>query len=870
MSSSSDAQPTRRSMQFQVLKTATQIKLRELNAHERKLHAQYVALLKDAGLADDLDHAGPSPSSTTTLSESESEDRRRILHTVYDGVKKLRVVQTKLHPNLEDVGALVGFAQCDPWSTQHAVDQRKAQLLREIRQRRSLWRHNKLLGELLEEALVETEKQQQQQQQRSPDGESDGAWEPVGPSDVDVEASASGDGREGPLAELTKEETQRRLESYFFTPAVDSVPGALREDEVYAFLETQVFQRRASYSEDVWRRLQSRLGDTRYRFKHFSRVFLEQQVSARDVAHCIRLLLRDRHAFNDGVVAFLQDIERSEQTQQELAHVLTIELSNLQDFAWPDAGVRVHLQRGINGRFRCHLQEEAVTLLLFQYVGLQWADVAKDILEALLLGLGDARDCVADDSVAAVRRHLEEQYTLIALDASTVYDEDGDDDEDDDEDDKKKKETPTTKQDLLRLLCAEARLQGTLQDPDAPGPQPSITAVTTDLEFFGPSVSHEAIMACLRFFGVSDDVRAMFQRYMRIPLVFPGASAPQHMVRGVSVGRWMSLFFAEMVLFVLDFSVRATTGGAVHLLRRHDDIVFYSADERAVQTAWATMQQWATIAGLRFNEDKSGAMRLRWRPSSDAPAAPLEPLPRELPTAPIRWGLLELQSDATVRICAAKAHAFAAEMADRLRAAPSVFRWISVYNQYVAFFLRNFGSVSPVLGFAHVDLLLDALRDIHRRVFPETRGDVVASLRERIARHARDRASHSGDSHSQHGATTVEDAQRIPAAWLMWPLELGGLGLHNPFLSVWALKWALYSYLATFHNRWAEPWPEDKADWAWREPFTSVIETIVSSYRTFVERAGQGSGQEQAAPRRQQQRRQRRRRWRWRRGRWRR
>ncbi|KAJ0407340.1 hypothetical protein P43SY_004768 [Pythium insidiosum] len=809
--SSSDALPTRRAMQFQVLKTATQIKLRELNAHERKLHAHYTALLRQAGLVD----AAADGAATSTdgagasgLSEAASEARRRSLHTLYDGVKKLRVVQSALHPSLEDVGGLVNFAQCDPWSTQAAVDLRKEQLLREIRQRRSLWRHNKLLGALLREALVDTEQQQRTQ------NDDDSAWEPVGPSD----GEPSADGREGPLAELTKEETQRRLEGYFFTSAVDSA-RAKTEDEVYAYLETQVFQRRPEYSEDVWQRLHKRLSETRNAMASVSKQFLEQRVSvdARDVAHCIKLLLRDRQAFNDGVVAFLLDTQRSEQTQQELAHVLTIELSNLQDFAWPAEGVPVNFQRGINGRFRCHLQEEAVTLLLFQFVGLRWAEAVTQHLSPLLDTLRDRRDNVVTDSVEGVRRALEEQYTLIALDANTAYDEDRADAD--------KKQTPTTKQDLLRLLCAEARYQGVMQDPDASGPRPSITAVTTDLEFFGPSVSHEAILACLRFFGVSDAMRTVFRRYMRIPLAFPGCDAPKCMERGVSIGRWMSLFLAEVVLFVLDFSVRASTRGAVRLLRRHDDIIFYSDDEAAVVKAWATMQEWAAIAGLRFNMDKSGGVRLRWSPSSTSTptsSTDAEPLPSELPSTPIRWGLLELQPDATVRLCEDKAHAFATEMADRLRHAPSVFRWISVYNKYVTFFLRNFGSVSPVHGFSHVELLLDALRDIHRRVFPVTGGDVVASLRERIAQ--------------QCDAEMADEVQRIPAAWLLWPLELGGLGLYNPFLSVWALKWALYSYLEGYHVRSAEPWPEEKAEWPWREPFTTVIKDILTMYRTFAER----------------------------------
>ncbi|TMW56911.1 hypothetical protein Poli38472_002836 [Pythium oligandrum] len=771
--------PKRLSAQFQVLKTATQIKLRELNAHEHKLHAHYAQLLRSVGVdEDDLARLDAKPSD------------RDVLEKLYEGVKDLQIVQSAVHPDLEDVGGLVDFAESDPWTTQQVVKQRTQQLLREIRQRRSLWRHNKLLGTLLKESLEETQQEQ----------EHDTEW-----TTLDTEKQT--------LAELNKDDTQQRLESYFF------VTSGVSEDDVYKFLEDKVFQRREHFTEQMWDALQRELSTVRNSMRHTSEQFLKKtKVTDAEVKECIDLLLRDRHAFSDDVVAFLLDVKRSSQTQEELAHVITIELSNLSEFAWPAEGVPVHFKRGMNGRFRCHLQEEAVTLLLFQYVGLTWAKLVKRVFTPLLQKLIPNGRLPAD-SVEAYRRELQAEFTLAALDTSGSASGYGEDDAGEGYDGSS---GSASKQDILRLLCTEARMQHILQDPESRLAPATITAVTTDLEFFGPSVSHEAVQACLRFFGVTDDMRRILANYMNIPLVFPGFSAPKKMIRGVSVGRMMSMFVAEVVLFVMDYSVRASTG--IHLFRRHDDIIFYSDSEDKAVAAWEVMQEWAKVAGLKFNEEKSGSVRLNGSLSSSESASDetnfdLAPLPAR----PIQWGLLELRPNATVAISQDKVMAFAEEMVDRLRAAKSVFGWINVYNKYMFFFLRNFGGVSPVFGMTHADAMVETVQKIHKQAFSKSNGDVLVYLRDRIA--------------SGHAAEA--GLEQIPAAWAQWPLELGGLGLYNPFLALWAQKKSLYDFLVTFHSRHEETWSKKKKDWPWREPFTTSQRDLLSEYKQFVEKVNE-------------------------------
>lgn len=188
-----------------------------------------------------------------------------------------------------------------------------------------------------------------------------------------------------------------------------------------------------------------------------------------------------------------------------------------------------------------------------------------------------------------------------------------------------------------------------------------------------------------------------------------------------------------------------------------------------------------------------------------------------LPATPIRWGLLELQSNGSVKILQDEVEAFATEMADRLAAATSTFAWINVYNKYMFFFLRNFGKPSPIFGLSHVQDALSTLRRIHTLVFPKTNGDALGYLRDQVM---------SGRS----GA-----APAMPAAWAYWPLNLGGLGLCNPFLAVWDVQNSLYAYLEMYHTRVGREWPKLKKDWEWQSPFSTVFEELKQQYDVFAE-----------------------------------
>ncbi|KAG7386381.1 hypothetical protein PHYPSEUDO_000310 [Phytophthora pseudosyringae] len=770
---------------FQLLKLSTQIKLGELTKHERKLETHYTELLTKTGLSG----ANAAASASATQSRAQLEG-------LYEGVKDLQVVQTNVHEGLEDVGELVAFAAADPWSTETVVEQRNQQILREVRQRRSLWQHNKLLGELLMESLDETEHDHE-------DGEL------VRPHDAEPASTTVGAevGSNEPLAKLSREETQQRLESYFFQRS------GVSEDEVHEFLKTEVFQEREEIPKAKTQRQQDALHQARSRLGQFGDSMLrgDSPVTEEDATCCVAALLRDKAFLNPDIAALFTDALRNKQIMKELSHVLTIELSNICEWRWSEEGVHVDIQRGMNGRFRCLLQEEAITLLLFQYIGLKWSIEVKAVLRTLLDSLSDKPRALRNSSVESVRADMMRKFQLFALpdnmkDAGcSPYDENDSGSEDGDDEDEK-----SDKQDIIRRVLVEAHLQRILTTE---GKEPSpLVAVMTDLEFFGPSVSHEAVFAILRFLGVREDMLSVFRRYTEIPLLFPGFTEPKIMQRGLPVSRMMTIFLAEVELFVMDYLVLVSSD--IFLYRSHDDICFFDADESKVLRAWSEMHRYAQRVGLAFNEEKSGSIRIY--AGSNKTEAEVGPAP--LPATPIRWGLLELRSDGSVSIRQDEVVAFATEMADRLAAATSTFGWINVYNKYMLFFLRNFGKPSPIFGLSHVEDALSTLRRVHTLVFPKTKGDALGYLRGQIMR------------------SRQSPAPSMPAAWLYWPLDVGGLGLCNPFLAIWEVQESLYTYLSNYHTRVDREWPKLKKNWEWQSPFSTAFEELKQKYDLFAER----------------------------------
>ncbi|CAF0862181.1 unnamed protein product [Adineta steineri] len=329
------------------------------------------------------------------------------------------------------------------------------------------------------------------------------------------------------------------------------------------------------------------------------------------------------------------------------------------------------------------------------------------------------------------------------------------DDVDEDDENQLRFDTPVElKQSLLHILCTDVLLNRALHN--------QCTVVRTDLEWFGPSLAHQSILTILTFFGVSQPDLQFIEAFLACPLKFTGsmnsyladpaaykstpADSPRIRQRGTPVAHSLSVFCGEAVLFVMDYAVNRKTNG-IFLYRIHDDFWFLDSQSTRCAQAWKTMNDFADLAGLKFNQMKTGSVHVGEK----------DQLHADLPQGDIHWGLLKMDATSGGKfvIDLAMVDEHVVEMQRQLTATNSIFAWVQAYIKYMTFFIRNFGSAAKVYGRAHIDGVIDALVRIHNKLFPNTKGNIVMAL--------------AASLEEKFGVTS------IPVGWYFWPTAAGGL-----------------------------------------------------------------------------------------------
>ncbi|KAG2175272.1 hypothetical protein INT44_007760 [Umbelopsis vinacea] len=106
-------------------------------------------------------------------------------------------------------------------------------------------------------------------------------------------------------------------------------------------------------------------------------------------------------------------------------------------------------------------------------------------------------------------------------------------------------------------------------------------------------------------------------------------------------------------------------------------------------------------------------------------------------------------------------------MRQKLKTSKTVLSWVNVYNRYIAFFLRSFGSCAKVPGIQHLDQISECMKTIQSLVFHEQNGNALAALKESFE---------------------VFQSTDILNMWAYWPLPAGGLGMTNYLITIGALR----------------------------------------------------------------------------------
>ncbi|RYP46585.1 hypothetical protein DL768_007207 [Monosporascus sp. mg162] len=380
-----------------------------------------------------------------------------------------------------------------------------------------------------------------------------------------------------------------------------------------------------------------------------------------------------------------------------------------------------------------------------------------------------------------------------------VMDKDGNDEDEDDGLDappgsSTRKFPMEDKQRLLRLLATEVAISTKLYG--------GITAFHSVFDSWNSLLPHKTVLAVLDFFGISKAWLGFFARFLQAPLRFiedgdDGQQQPRTRRRGTPASHVLSDVFGEAVLFCLDLAVnRATDGGDV-LWRAHDDFWFWSRDHGAAVKAWAAVTEFAAVTGTRTAAAKTGSVRI---PPKDQPEPMVcddeddvdRALRPALPEGDVRWGFLRL-SPRTGRfeIDQDMVDRHIADLRGQLRdkRRRGVIAFVQAWNTYAAtFFTANFGKPAHCFGREHVCQMLETHNRIQRELFFPPSSSSSSSPPSRLDREfAVEGNSTVANSVVDYLKAILEQRfgiQDVPDAYLFFPMELGGLDLRSPFVSI--------------------------------------------------------------------------------------
>ncbi|CAF4406027.1 unnamed protein product, partial [Rotaria sp. Silwood2] len=463
----------------------------------------------------------------------------------------------------------------------------------------------------------------------------------------------------------------------------------------------------------------SKLKDAFDEFKksieQYGKSLLKEKVSSNDIRQAIESLISN-HSLDEYRKRLLTKMRLDENTVNEFESSLNLLISDLADWNWPIKGVRGIFRRNLVGKYRCFYEEDFLTAIFLEHIGLKWSYHFKYELKVLFQVLNKKfRDNCSSKSIQYKRCLMQEdEYWMASL------------------------------PDGLNKIQLHKILQ-----PNVP-----FTVVSADLEWFGPSISHEIVQIFLEFCGVSQIWLHFFDRFLKQPIYYKPDELIRQRQRGVPISHSLSHLFAELLLFGLDLYIYQNTD--IFIYRIHDDIWFFNSQLIKIEQAWTLMNEYAQITGLKFNEEKCGSRRIQ--PSNIITNVDELSTNLILPSKDVKWGLLTLQSSGRFIIHQETIRPLLDEMKTRLTNATTILEWVNLYNKYISFFMRNFGQCANILGTYHIEHIIEIFQYLHQYIFSETNGNALTILPNRIV--------------EQFPSCLTDE---ICEAWFYWPLKQGGL-----------------------------------------------------------------------------------------------
>lgn len=523
----------------------------------------------------------------------------------------------------------------------------------------------------------------------------------------------------------------------------------------------------------------------------------------------------------------------------EIADVLNLRLAALGSWKWAPEGVQVEQRRKISGVFSVHMHEDVLQAIFLQYIGVKWSVFFRGALVSFRKAGGawtplyknipwpDKRrlnwylgpvprrrslqkerqkihscdyfvgkllrrvDEVAETADGEVEAEFEsfadeapalkrfkrnhtgalgpaprKQLASKAARKSAPSGPESDVDKDDEID---APETPKTlmqlKQQLVHLLSTEIAINTRLHG--------ELTAFHAMFEDWESLLPHETIFAVLSFLGVSQHWLDFFKQYLQAPLRFMDEDHASFRVRrrGVPTSHALSDVLGETVLFCLDLAVNQAASRQP-LWRYGDDLWFWSADHDKAVAAWQAVEHFAEVTGTSINRRKTGTVRVANKKEAQLPINHI------LPQGEIRWGFLVLSPQTgRFEIDHGMVDAHIDELRKQLSDKSSVFSFIQTWNAFAAkFFSSNFGKSANCFGRQHVDDMLATHKRIQQHIFSSGSGSGSMGKSSSIIGHLR---------------KTIEQRfgiADVPDGYFYFPVELGGLDLQSPFISLLQIR----------------------------------------------------------------------------------
>ncbi|KAK7404027.1 hypothetical protein QQX98_010200 [Neonectria punicea] len=737
-----------------------------------------------------------------------------------DSTGKVSTGQTKhkrLEIELQNVDRFLGQAQCDPSISAKMLGAWEQSLHRHLDMQSLSFQYASLYGQLVTEWL-------------SCDKEIDAA------AGDDVEMAEAFED----VGSAEKLESRMEWEKMVFEPAnVDETSLKRYLDGLFGVDDDG---KKATYNA------LKRLRDAVHCFE--SQISTPNQFNIHTLRWVIRGL-HSSDLLSDEKREALSDFEGNSVILNEIADVLNMRISALSSWTWSsEAGVPVEMRRKISGIYNIHMHEDLLQAIFLHYIGVKWSvffkraftnfrnadrawksprqEIPKEAKQRLGYYLGPLKDSPCLQTSRALKFNnnyfmaqlmdYEEETTETAdgeeeadyertvgagvkrkgrtkqtarkstggkaprmqlmsqaprksaprARALPSVDEEDEDDEDDEEDEEEAKvrNPMELKQSLLHLLSTEVTINTRLYG--------EMTAFHSVFESWNPILPHETIRTVLKYLGVSETWLGFFSKFLEAPLKFVDDDKPtpaRKRRRGTPASHVLSDVFGETSLFCLDFAVNQSTSGNA-LWRMHDNIWFWSRDHNIAVRAWKTVEEFTAVTGTETNPAKTGTVRVSNNPKQTLPTD------KSLPEGEIRWGFLRL-SPRTGRfeIDQAMVDSHIEDLRKQLQdKRKSVLGFIQAWNTYATtFFTSNFGKAANCFGQEHVNNMLATHERLQRKIFstwPEE-GDAKGS---------------SVADYLKKALSQRFGINDIPDGYLYFPMELGGLDLQSPFISLLQIR----------------------------------------------------------------------------------